>query len=960
VKALELVTRIKTVNEQELDRLINKVRTMKAQTDELKRGLNEQAEAAKKAAAEGKKAGDEGEKSGKKQEESQRRVKKATDDAASSTRELASNLKNIITNPLQAAGDAAESFVLRFGKIGLVGTAIGATAGVVYSLAKSFEELAEKQSNAAGVLGIDIKTYGQLTKAIEFTGVESSALLGIMKGLTQALSDNSEEGKRAKAALASIGVSGQDAYGAIRPLDKILLDIADALGKIDNPAQRADASIKILGRSGLSLLPALNENLRKSVTGLNDLNVGIDAAAAADAQRFGDKIDHLSTRLENLAKKAKEASVSLLNVLLPDAPAQRDAKERQDAADQLNAALYFSAQREGRKLSLSPNELRAASIEGKSGPFAPGTPNRGAMRTSGLSSAQLEAQVRDRARAVIKELTAAKDDQGKIAEAQKELEAAVEKNDISEVKAIQARISRLQANVKEASRAEKLKAEADRARERLRQFNRGLTSFLDASKERQLAARQDLANASEAADAAVLENRLGAPAEFGLRIPALTSYDDLIANAQQRAQQAIGRAGFGAKPGDEERTINEQLRLRLEHLKEEYSLRERQVALITDVNEQERARIALGERYNREVLDAQYQREQEIADLRRKSLEETREAAGRVWDAFRSGGRGGLRDLVTGQLRVFERTVFQNLAVEVQGGLGALNLPKAKDGSFLGRTLQNTPFAPDKAANTQLTAANIQLAAAKTMATAISGQSVGSFGGGSPLQIAQQAAAAAGIPGAVFNSTTPSSGGGQLVIPPYNPSGARDILGNPLGTVPGVNAPGASRLSGTARGVGIAAAGIAGGIGVYSGIQEGGLSGGLTALGSAAGSAAAILPLLSTSLAAAGPIGAGVAIGAMLIKSFLPDRTAERREAIQSLVDSNRMAPPQGRTYQSTVEGMDYDYGYRGDVRVIQPINVTIPVNAIDSRSFVDHYEGICDAVKKGMQEGHGLTEEMR
>jgi C4-type Zn-finger protein len=77
-----------------------------------------------------KRVSDIAERSSKKTEEAARKSSESFRKANDSLKQQASDLKNVFTNPLGAAGEAAESFALKFGKIGVVtaGVSAGLTA----------------------------------------------------------------------------------------------------------------------------------------------------------------------------------------------------------------------------------------------------------------------------------------------------------------------------------------------------------------------------------------------------------------------------------------------------------------------------------------------------------------------------------------------------------------------------------------------------------------------------------------------------------------------------------------------------------------------------------------------------------------------------------------------------------------------------------------------------------------
>jgi hypothetical protein len=367
------------------------------------------------------------------------------------------------------------------------------------------------------------------------------------------------------------------------------------------------------------------------------------------------------------------------------------------------------------------------------------------------------------------------------------------------------------------------------------------------------------------------------------------------------------------------------------------------------------------------LLDAQWTREQEMAELRKRDLEQYQDTLGRVFDSMTASGSGGLGQMIRGYGRSLGRQFFINagtLGYDAIRSSTRFEIPGQRnaDGSptWLGKLLDKSPFAPDPLkqstdANTTATIANTR--ALVGVAQGLGVQVPGGVGGG----VGGAVTSALGI-GGLFGGVG-TNGIATLRSPSIGATGAwmptMDPTTGVMTTVPGGVTP-VSKSSTLSKSFGIAGAGIAGGLGIYSGIKEGGLQGGLTALGSAAGMSAAILPALSSSLALAGPIGAGVAAGVMLVKAFLPNPKEQRANEIAGMVERARYERPEGKMYQAAAVGGDYDYNYRGDIRVYQPIQVNIPVNAIDRGGFIDHADDIGDAVKHAIQKGHEVMTEIR
>ncbi len=221
-----------------------------------------------------------------------------------------SKIKAAFADPMGAAGDAAQGLLTKLGPMGVMlgVTATGAVAAgtAVFSLAKAFGNLYEQQANNALRLGVAINDYALLAQESTNAGLAADSLVLTMRGLSKALADNSDEGKKAKDALMRLGVSGQDAFGAVRPMRDLLLEIADKMGDIRGPAERAEIALKIFGRSGLEVLPLMNSKLRDHLTELQKAGVGWSDMAAAQGKATDEMMDRFNTKWAVMMKSIKQ------------------------------------------------------------------------------------------------------------------------------------------------------------------------------------------------------------------------------------------------------------------------------------------------------------------------------------------------------------------------------------------------------------------------------------------------------------------------------------------------------------------------------------------------------------------------------------------------------------------------------------------------------------------------------
>jgi hypothetical protein len=170
----------------------------------------------------------------------------------------------------------------------------------IIDMADSLDELAQRS-------GSSVDTLSQLGMAAQMSG---SSVEETSKGVTK-LARNMAEiaaggGDAAKAALDALGVSAFDTAGKLRIPSDVMLDIADGLQKVEDPALRVKLTMDLLGRGSASLVPALSQGSEA----IQKLNTGVSGDFARKAGAYNDQLDVLRATAIRLG-------ASVLDALLP-------------------------------------------------------------------------------------------------------------------------------------------------------------------------------------------------------------------------------------------------------------------------------------------------------------------------------------------------------------------------------------------------------------------------------------------------------------------------------------------------------------------------------------------------------------------------------------------------------------------------------------------------------------------
>lgn len=854
-------------------------------------------------------------------------TKKASDQAGNTPGfdQFAQKIKAGIQDPLGAAGDAAQGFLTKLGPVGAglaaAGTVIVATGAAVFGLAKSFGDLYEQQSNNAVRLGVSIREYGLLSRVSSEAGLSGDALVGTMKGLSKALSDNSEEGKIAKEALRGIGVEATDAFGAARPMRDMLLDIADKLGAVTNPAEKASVAIKVLGRAGLEVLPLMNSELRQQIEELERAGAGWNAMSEKVGAATDKAMDHLDRSWASAAKRAKQWGAEIALAFLDhDSYAEISRLRNQQLAED--------------------RMKRTAVLEGRSLP-----PQFG--RVGAVNDEQVAAMDLSRRRREIEQIMGS-DLQRRAQEVKGDLDRAINDGNVADVARLRAEYKNLEAQIKAATKAEELRQALTKANAEV-QLNYG-------------AAILRMRGVGQASPANTVPEGYDLLGQLDMRLLEVDKADEAKRAALRKPQNTFGlfSSAYSANVTDQTTALNQKLEL----TRQTYDYQTRLVEAITGPGgevaairavaalkmqalEAEKAlgveEFELTKQRNQILMDQQLA----ILNYQKQREQAARQTGGQIFDAITAGG-GGLQNYVKGLALGQGRTVFGNAYQMATTGLeGKLSLTNDAN-SFLGKLLGGTPFGVDpmkQAASTQVLAANTQMAAANKMLSAVAGVR-GGVGGAS-------LGAASAVSGAL------RSGAGLLgTMQGY--VGDIDPGDKIQGTIidPDSGAVIRQPSSNMGKYLGSGAALVGAGYGIYSGTQQGGARGALTAAASTAGIVAmlpSLMPAIGKALPLLGPIGAIAGIGLGLVGMFLPDPKQKRAKELESEAASRRFTEPTGTDYVTDLYGRKIDYNKSGELRPI-----IVQVSAMDSKSFIDRQEDIGEAVRQAIDSYPPLTNSMR
>ncbi len=173
--------------------------------------------------------------------------------------ELAANTARLQSDMGKAVGiveTGARKMKSVFAAFGVVGGG-GFLGAVIGNAAKQAIELGDSINKAAIKAGIGGKAMSELAYAAKLADVDIASLSNAIKKMQVSLSEAGSGAKEPKEALAALGLTIADLQKR-KPEAQFEL-LADRIGKLTDPADRARAAVELFGKAGTDLLPLFAE-----------------------------------------------------------------------------------------------------------------------------------------------------------------------------------------------------------------------------------------------------------------------------------------------------------------------------------------------------------------------------------------------------------------------------------------------------------------------------------------------------------------------------------------------------------------------------------------------------------------------------------------------------------------------------------------------------------------------------
>jgi hypothetical protein len=211
---------------------------------------------------------------------------------------------------VKRAADATEGLTSMAATVGKALTA-AFTVGAILKLGKDVLDFAGTLEDLSAQTGISTTGLQKFDLAFSQAGVTMETVAAASAKLANNLIGGD---KSTVAALQQLGLSVKD-LKQLAPEDQFL-KVADAIGQIANPTERAYAAMQVFGKGGVELLKGLDGHLADTVAQFEKLGLIVDEKTVKAIDDFGDQLGVAGKQLLALGAEVIGPLLPLLGQLL--------------------------------------------------------------------------------------------------------------------------------------------------------------------------------------------------------------------------------------------------------------------------------------------------------------------------------------------------------------------------------------------------------------------------------------------------------------------------------------------------------------------------------------------------------------------------------------------------------------------------------------------------------------------
>lgn len=241
---------------------------------------------------------------------------------------------------------------------------------------KQVIDIADNINDLTKKTGISAETLSLLKPIAEQSGTSIEGLATGLKFLAKSMSEAANGSKEDVATFKQLGVSATDSAGKLRPVEDVLMDIADVFAAMPAGAKKSELAMKVFGKAGADLIPFLDQGrfgIEALMVKMRELGVEMSGTTVKAADEFNDSLNDIKQALTGVMLQALKELLPTLQEFarnLVDAIKDKDSGIRTIAnafvvlSKAVVAVIKFVI-RFGKELALVAGTLAALSVIGK-------------------------------------------------------------------------------------------------------------------------------------------------------------------------------------------------------------------------------------------------------------------------------------------------------------------------------------------------------------------------------------------------------------------------------------------------------------------------------------------------------------------------------------------------------------------------------------------------------------------
>lgn len=224
--------------------------------------------------------------------------------------------RNVIEYLFRGKDEVSGSLDRVSGALGLAAKAVGALAAGFAAVGVG--KFVQQQINAADELGkmsqksgVAVESLSRLQHAFLLNEVDAAGLNNAFRFLNRSIESAASGNKTAEASFSALGLSLSDIKNSSP--DEVLLKVADAFSKSEDGSGKAAIAMRLFGRAGVDMIPALNEGR----AGISKLTQEADRLGLTVSKEFAREADEFNDSMTRIQQGTAGAGRSVAKALLP-------------------------------------------------------------------------------------------------------------------------------------------------------------------------------------------------------------------------------------------------------------------------------------------------------------------------------------------------------------------------------------------------------------------------------------------------------------------------------------------------------------------------------------------------------------------------------------------------------------------------------------------------------------------